>query len=115
MLNYTDLDSLYSLFFDTLLINNRPLPPIIESFDSQHTMVSPDLIDLITETDMMNELQYQQQQQQQQQQSNNYKATLRLSESYSIRLPIETTPQKNVLQTTIAQILGIVKLIGCSI
>ena len=43
-----------------------------------------------------------------------WNAVRQLSSSFVVRLPIDTEPQRVALATTIAQVLGVVKLMGCS-
>ena len=90
----------------------RPLPPIIKSMESPTSYVptSP-LVDQL-ENDLFSE--QQQQQQETSLSNNNNRAKQKLSRFHKIKieLPVETTPQQNLVATTVAQVLGVVKLVG---
>ena len=89
-----------------------PLPPIIKSMESPTSYVptSP-LVDQL-ENDLFSE--QQQQQQETSLSNNNNRAKQKLSRFHKIKieLPVETTPQQNLVATTVAQVLGVVKLVG---
>ena len=89
----------------------RPLPPIIKSMESStnYVPIAPRIdqpeIDLFSE---------QQQQETSVSNDNNNRAKQKLSRFHKIKieLPVETKPQKNLVATTVAQVLGVVKLVG---
>jgi DNA-binding NtrC family response regulator len=89
----------------------RPLPPIIKSmeFSTNYVPIAPRIdqpeIDLFSE---------QQQQETSMSNDNNNRAKQKLSRFHKIKieLPVETKPQKNLVATTVAQVLGVVKLVG---
>ena len=89
-----------------------PLPPIIKSMESStsYVLTSP-LVDQL-ENDLFSE--QQQQQQETSLSNNNNRAKQKLSRFHKIKieLPVETTPQQNLVATTVAQVLGVVKLVG---
>ena len=88
----------------------RPLPPIIKSMESpaSYVPISPLVGQL--EIDPFSE----QQPQETSLSDNNNRAKQKLSRFHKmkIELPVETKPQQNLVATTVAQVLGVVKLVG---
>ena len=41
-------------------------------------------------------------------------AAERLGQAFTVRLPVDTEPQRNKLAATVASVLGLVKMCGCS-
>ena len=110
--------SFLSLFF-CLIQNqtNRPLAPVVKSIDIQYTAISP----RIDEPELDQQQSFSSPPSSSTTTGNgqyykdvSWMTASRIGSNYVVRLPIDTEPQRAGLATTVAQVLGIVKLVGCS-